>query len=59
MTDGRDPRVGDHQLGDFGPNDWLLEDTYERFLEDPESVGESWREFFAGYRPTPVRAPHP
>jgi 2-oxoglutarate dehydrogenase E1 component len=30
---------------------------YERFLADPESVGDSWREFFADYRPAPVPPP--
>jgi multifunctional 2-oxoglutarate metabolism enzyme len=43
--------------GSFGPNAWLVDDMYERFLADPESVGESWREFFADYRPAPVPAP--
>jgi 2-oxoglutarate dehydrogenase E1 component len=27
---------------------------YERFLADPTSVAESWREFFAGYKPSAV-----
>ena len=43
--------------GSFGPNAWLVDDMYERFLADPESVGDSWREFFADYRPAPVPAP--
>jgi 2-oxoglutarate dehydrogenase E1 component len=30
---------------------------YERFLVDPASVSDSWREFFADYRPAPVPAP--
>jgi multifunctional 2-oxoglutarate metabolism enzyme len=37
--------------GAFGPNAWLVEDMYERYLTDPTSVSESWREFFADYRP--------
>jgi multifunctional 2-oxoglutarate metabolism enzyme len=45
--------------GSFGPNAWLVEDMYDRFLADPESVSESWREFFADYRPAPVPAPQP
>ena len=44
----------------FGPNAWLVDEMYEQFLDDPQSVGESWREFFADYkrdRPTgPVPA---
>src|SRR5579883_1271998 len=43
--------------GAFGPNAWLVEDMYERFRADPKSVPESWREFFADYRPsTPAPA---
>ncbi|HVM67587.1 MAG TPA: multifunctional oxoglutarate decarboxylase/oxoglutarate dehydrogenase thiamine pyrophosphate-binding subunit/dihydrolipoyllysine-residue succinyltransferase subunit, partial [Acidimicrobiales bacterium] len=34
----------------FGPNEWLVEEMYDRFREDPESVGPSWRAFFANYR---------
>ena len=45
--------------GSFGPNAWLVDDMYERFLADPESVGDSWREFFTDYRPAPVPAPQP
>ncbi|HEY6428856.1 MAG TPA: hypothetical protein VIX84_16655, partial [Acidimicrobiales bacterium] len=43
--------------GSFGPNAWLVDDMYDRFLADPGSVSESWREFFADYRPAPVPPP--
>jgi 2-oxoglutarate dehydrogenase E1 component len=43
--------------GSFGPNAWLVDDMYDRFLADPDSVSESWREFFADYRPAPVPSP--
>jgi len=51
--------------GAFGPNAWLVEDMYERYLADPTSVSASWQEFFADYRPqggtgttpTPAAAP--
>ena len=36
--------------GSFGPNAWLVDDMYDRFLADPDSVSDSWREFFADYR---------
>jgi 2-oxoglutarate decarboxylase len=36
--------------GSFGPNAWLVDDMYDRFLKDPNSVAESWREFFADYQ---------
>ncbi|HTT59077.1 MAG TPA: 2-oxo acid dehydrogenase subunit E2, partial [Acidimicrobiales bacterium] len=36
--------------GSFGPNAWLVDDMYDRFLKDPTSVAPSWREFFADYQ---------
>ena len=38
---------------DFGTNEWLVEDMYERYLSDPGSVDEAWHDFFADYRPAP------
>ncbi|SDP70686.1 2-oxoglutarate decarboxylase [Actinopolyspora xinjiangensis] len=35
----------------FGPNEWLIEEMYEQYLEDPSSVDSAWHEFFADYRP--------
>ncbi|WP_083288790.1 multifunctional oxoglutarate decarboxylase/oxoglutarate dehydrogenase thiamine pyrophosphate-binding subunit/dihydrolipoyllysine-residue succinyltransferase subunit [Jiangella alba] len=32
----------------FGPNEWLVEEFYESWLEDPSSVDPQWAEFFAG-----------
>ena len=34
----------------FGPNEWLVEEMFERYRDDPASVGPSWQEFFANYR---------
>jgi len=34
----------------FGPNEWLVEEMFERYREDPSSVGPSWQDFFANYR---------
>ncbi len=34
----------------FGANSWLVEEMYEQYVADPDSVGESWREFFEDYR---------
>ena len=36
----------------FGPNAWLVEEMYERYRADPSSVGASWQQFFANYRPS-------
>jgi multifunctional 2-oxoglutarate metabolism enzyme len=34
----------------LGPNAWLVDEMYEQYLDDPASVSESWREFFADYK---------
>ncbi len=36
---------------DFGANQWLVEDMYERYLADPDSVDAAWHDFFADYKP--------
>jgi 2-oxoglutarate dehydrogenase E1 component len=44
----------------FGPNVWLIDEMFRQFKEHPESVSESWREFFSDYRPAAGRiAPAP
>jgi 2-oxoglutarate decarboxylase len=40
--------------GSFGPNAWLVDDLFDRFLADPTSVAESWREFFNDYQRSTV-----
>jgi len=35
----------------FGPNIWLVDEMYRQYQESPQSVGESWREFFEDYQP--------
>ena len=40
----------DVPAGAFGANVWLVEEMYEAYLSDPDSVSESWREFFADYK---------
>jgi len=57
VADGHLSAVAGKSNGSFGPNAWLVDDMYERFVADPSSVSESWREFFADYRPAPVPAP--
>ena len=34
----------------FGANSWLVEEMYEKFVHDPDSVGVQWQEFFADYK---------
>ncbi|MBV8951077.1 MAG: multifunctional oxoglutarate decarboxylase/oxoglutarate dehydrogenase thiamine pyrophosphate-binding subunit/dihydrolipoyllysine-residue succinyltransferase subunit, partial [Actinobacteria bacterium] len=36
---------------DLGPNSGLVEEMYRQYLENPQSVAESWREFFEDYQP--------
>ena len=43
----------------FGPNAWLVDEMYERYRADPESVPESWRDFFVGYQPPALSPPPP
>src|SRR5438270_588117 len=45
------------QRDDFGPNEWLIEEMYRRYAEDPSSVGEAWQEFFEDYRPSGEEPP--
>src|SRR3954452_11983403 len=41
----------DNPLADFGPNEWIVEDMYQRYLADPASVDAAWHDFFADYKP--------
>ena len=50
MTTPPDSTSSRPNKGSFGPNAWLVDDMYDRFLADPNSVAESWREFFADYQ---------
>ncbi|MGC2176523.1 MAG: hypothetical protein WA614_13820, partial [Acidimicrobiales bacterium] len=50
MTTPPDASTERPARGSFGPNAWLVDDMYDRFLADPTSVAESWREFFADYQ---------
>src|ERR1035438_10095412 len=45
---GHDP--GTNQT-DFGANEWLVEELYQRYLADPSSVDRAWWSFFADYQP--------
>ncbi|MGI5214563.1 multifunctional oxoglutarate decarboxylase/oxoglutarate dehydrogenase thiamine pyrophosphate-binding subunit/dihydrolipoyllysine-residue succinyltransferase subunit [Plantactinospora sp. CA-290183] len=41
----------DNPLAGFGPNEWIVEEMYQRYLADPTSVDPAWHDFFADYRP--------
>ncbi len=38
----------------LGFNTGYVEELYQQYLDNPDSVSESWREFFADYRPRPT-----
>jgi 2-oxoglutarate decarboxylase len=42
---------GVNPLTEFGPNEWIVEDMYQRYLADPSSVESTWHDFFADYQP--------
>ncbi|MFZ1287234.1 MAG: hypothetical protein WAR57_09395, partial [Candidatus Phosphoribacter sp.] len=44
------PRT-EHPSGSFGPNEWLVDELYEQYLADKDSVDRAWWGFFADYRP--------
>ncbi|NDJ89208.1 multifunctional oxoglutarate decarboxylase/oxoglutarate dehydrogenase thiamine pyrophosphate-binding subunit/dihydrolipoyllysine-residue succinyltransferase subunit [Mycolicibacter kumamotonensis] len=41
----------------FGQNEWLVEEMYRKFRDDPSSVDPSWHEFLSDYRPGGDGAP--
>jgi 2-oxoglutarate decarboxylase len=42
---------------DFGPNEWLVDELYQRYQADPGSVDRAWWNFFADYHPKPPEQP--
>ncbi|MET9344317.1 multifunctional oxoglutarate decarboxylase/oxoglutarate dehydrogenase thiamine pyrophosphate-binding subunit/dihydrolipoyllysine-residue succinyltransferase subunit [Nonomuraea sp. NPDC003804] len=46
-------------LASFGQNEWLVDELYQKYLQDPESVDQAWWNFFADYNPDygPGRTP--
>ena len=42
-----------HFGGSFGPNEWLVQEMYERYQVDPASVDKAWWDFFADFKGTP------
>ncbi|MEU6760995.1 multifunctional oxoglutarate decarboxylase/oxoglutarate dehydrogenase thiamine pyrophosphate-binding subunit/dihydrolipoyllysine-residue succinyltransferase subunit [Streptomyces sp. NPDC046853] len=53
---GKDPAAA------FGPNEWLVDEIYQQYLQDPNSVDRAWWDFFADYKPgaagaSPAAAP--
>ncbi|WP_170298237.1 2-oxoglutarate dehydrogenase E1 subunit family protein, partial [Streptomyces cacaoi] len=42
---GKDP------ASTFGANEWLVDEIYQQYLQDPNSVDRAWWDFFADYQP--------
>ncbi|CAM2798889.1 multifunctional oxoglutarate decarboxylase/oxoglutarate dehydrogenase thiamine pyrophosphate-binding subunit/dihydrolipoyllysine-residue succinyltransferase subunit [Prescottella defluvii] len=40
----------------FGQNQWLVDEMYQRFQDDPSSVDASWHEFLTDYSPDAANA---
>ena len=39
------------RLSTFGPNEWLVDEIYQQFLTDRNSVDPAWWDFFTDYVP--------
>lgn len=42
---------GSNPAAAFGPNEWLVDEIYQQYLQDPNSVDRAWWDFFADYKP--------
>ncbi|MQA78524.1 MAG: multifunctional oxoglutarate decarboxylase/oxoglutarate dehydrogenase thiamine pyrophosphate-binding subunit/dihydrolipoyllysine-residue succinyltransferase subunit [Streptosporangiales bacterium] len=42
---------GQDPAREFGPNEWLVDELYQQFVQDPKSVDKAWQDFFADYKP--------
>ncbi|WP_455362298.1 multifunctional oxoglutarate decarboxylase/oxoglutarate dehydrogenase thiamine pyrophosphate-binding subunit/dihydrolipoyllysine-residue succinyltransferase subunit [Streptomyces sp. SYSU K21746] len=48
---------GKNPAAAFGPNEWLVDEIYQQYLQDPNSVDRAWWDFFADYKPGAAGAP--
>ncbi|RIJ00108.1 hypothetical protein DZF97_15615, partial [Clavibacter nebraskensis] len=44
----------DGSTGDFGANEWLVDEMYERFVVDKDSVDRSWWPILENYHSTVI-----
>ncbi len=51
-TESPERQSPESRLEAFGPNEWLVDEIYEQFLNDRASVDPAWWEFFEGYVPS-------
>ncbi|MEU3841800.1 multifunctional oxoglutarate decarboxylase/oxoglutarate dehydrogenase thiamine pyrophosphate-binding subunit/dihydrolipoyllysine-residue succinyltransferase subunit [Streptomyces sp. NPDC028635] len=50
-------QAGKNPAAAFGPNEWLVDEIYQQYLQDPNSVDRAWWDFFADYKPGAAGAP--
>ncbi|MGK5629064.1 multifunctional oxoglutarate decarboxylase/oxoglutarate dehydrogenase thiamine pyrophosphate-binding subunit/dihydrolipoyllysine-residue succinyltransferase subunit [Streptomyces sp. URMC 123] len=48
---------GKNPASAFGPNEWLVDEIYQQYLQDPNSVDRAWWDFFADYKPGAAATP--
>ncbi|MFE7972305.1 multifunctional oxoglutarate decarboxylase/oxoglutarate dehydrogenase thiamine pyrophosphate-binding subunit/dihydrolipoyllysine-residue succinyltransferase subunit [Streptomyces shenzhenensis] len=52
-----DEQAGKNPTAAFGANEWLVDEIYQQYLQDPNSVDRAWWDFFADYKPGAAAAP--
>ncbi|MFB9375464.1 multifunctional oxoglutarate decarboxylase/oxoglutarate dehydrogenase thiamine pyrophosphate-binding subunit/dihydrolipoyllysine-residue succinyltransferase subunit [Kineococcus gynurae] len=52
------PSQHEDPLATFGPNEWLVDELYEQYLADKNSVDKAWWDFFEDYAPAENPAEH-
>ncbi|MFF3849533.1 multifunctional oxoglutarate decarboxylase/oxoglutarate dehydrogenase thiamine pyrophosphate-binding subunit/dihydrolipoyllysine-residue succinyltransferase subunit [Streptomyces sp. NPDC002328] len=52
-------QAGKNPAAAFGPNEWLVDEIYQQYLQDPNSVDRAWWDFFADYKPGAASSPAP
>ncbi|MEU3789245.1 multifunctional oxoglutarate decarboxylase/oxoglutarate dehydrogenase thiamine pyrophosphate-binding subunit/dihydrolipoyllysine-residue succinyltransferase subunit [Streptomyces fructofermentans] len=52
-------QAGKNPAAAFGPNEWLVDEIYQQYLQDPNSVDRAWWDFFADYKPGGAAASAP
>ncbi|MEW2496158.1 multifunctional oxoglutarate decarboxylase/oxoglutarate dehydrogenase thiamine pyrophosphate-binding subunit/dihydrolipoyllysine-residue succinyltransferase subunit [Streptomyces nodosus] len=52
-----DDQAGKNPTAAFGANEWLVDEIYQQYLQDPNSVDRAWWDFFADYRPGAAASP--
>ncbi|MER6331236.1 multifunctional oxoglutarate decarboxylase/oxoglutarate dehydrogenase thiamine pyrophosphate-binding subunit/dihydrolipoyllysine-residue succinyltransferase subunit [Streptomyces sp. NPDC001034] len=54
-----DQAAGKNPAASFGANEWLVDEIYQQYLQDPNSVDRAWWDFFADYKPGAPATPAP